>query len=238
MPNDSIVKVYKADEQWGKFSNILVTTSSISDDEQSNPALYQITTEEGDEENPTVAIVDDVNVSGSFDIPETVDYNGTAYTVTVIAPSTFENNTDLTDITIPSTITAIGESAFAGCSNLKSITVNIATPLDLSIPAAVRGLTRMTRSGGSSVFEGVDKETCILYVPEGSVDLYKAADVWKEFKNILPIPATGIWGQIFTDGTPYDVYNMHGRKVRANTTTLKGLPRGVYIVNGKKYVVK
>ena len=240
VPNDSLVNVYKADEQWGKFSNILVTTSSISDDDdaQSNPASYQITTEEGDEENPTVAIVDDVNVSGSFAIPETVDYNGTAYTVTVIAPNTFENNTDLTDITIPSTITAIGESAFAGCSNLKSITVNIATPLDLSAPAAVRGLTRMTRSGGSSVFEGVDKETCILYVPEGSVDLYKAADVWKEFTNIQPIPATGIWEQIFTDGIPYDVYNMQGRKVRTQTTTLKGLPRGVYIVNGKKYVVK
>ena len=32
-------------------------------------------------------------------------------------------------------------------------------------------------------FESVDKETCFLYVPDGSVDLYKAAPVWNEFKN-------------------------------------------------------
>ena len=37
---------------------------------------------------------------------------------------------------------------------------------------------------------------------------------------------------------PVDVYNVQGRKVRSNATTLKGLPKGVYIVNGRKVVVK
>ena len=35
-----------------------------------------------------------------------------------------------------------------------------------------------------------------------------------------------------------DVYGVNGLKVRGNTHNLEGLPKGVYIVNGKKYVVK
>ena len=163
-------------------------------------------------------------------------YMGTTYTVTVIAPGTFENNVFLTGITIPSTITAIGESAFAGCTNLKSITVNIATPLDLSALSEVGDI--MERSGGDTVFEGVDLDTCILYVPDESVELYKTADIWKEFKNIRPISSAGIGSVVAVDGMPYNVYNLQGIKVRANTKTLKGLASGVYVVNGKKITVK
>jgi hypothetical protein len=96
----------------------------------------------------------------------------------------------------------------------------------------------MTRSDGASIFEGVDKETCILYVPEGSVDLYKAANVWKDFVNILPIGSTGINGIVLTNDNPQDVYDLHGCKVKSKTTTLEGLHNGIYIVNGKKQLIK
>jgi len=35
-----------------------------------------------------------------------------------------------------------------------------------------------------------------------------------------------------------DVYDLNGRKVRSGSTSLDGLPRGIYIVRGKKVVVK
>ena len=35
-----------------------------------------------------------------------------------------------------------------------------------------------------------------------------------------------------------DVYNLQGIKVRSNTTDLKGLPKGIYIINGNKVIVK
>ena len=92
-----------------------------------------------------------------------------------------------------------------------------------------------TRSDASSVFEGVDKENCILYVPEVSVEKYRAAEGWNEFKNILPISALGING-INMDSKPFDIYNMQGRKVRHEATSLDGLPKGVYIINGRKVV--
>ena len=34
------------------------------------------------------------------------------------------------------------------------------------------------------------------------------------------------------------VYNMNGQVVRNNSASLEGLPKGVYIVNNKKYIVK
>ena len=37
---------------------------------------------------------------------------------------------------------------------------------------------------------------------------------------------------------PVDVYTLQGYKVRTKATTLKGLPQGVYIVNGRKIVVR
>lgn len=34
------------------------------------------------------------------------------------------------------------------------------------------------------------------------------------------------------------VYNMNGQVVRRNAQSLDGLPKGMYIMNGKKYIVK
>ncbi|WP_197020324.1 MBG domain-containing protein [Prevotella sp. P6B1] len=209
--------------------------SGSGEGEDDNSAEYTINESSGGEsEENTVAITNDEGVKGAFSIPETVEHNGTSYTVTEIGESAFENNKDLTDVTIPSSITTIGDKSFKGCSNLKSITVYITTPISLS-GAAARGM--MTRAGDSSIFDGVDKATCILYVPEGSVELYKAAPVWCEFQNILAIGSTGING-IIMNGEPQEIYDLQGHKVKAKATTLEGLPRGVYIVNGKKIVLK
>ena len=50
--------------------------------------------------------------------------------------------------------------------------------------------------------------------------------------------ASGI-GIIPTDGTkPQDVYDLNGRKVRSGSTSTEGLPRGIYIVGGKKVIVR
>ena len=180
----------------------------------------------------TVEIISDDNVSGAYSIPESISHNGVSYSVTSIGDGAFMGNTNLTDITIPSSITSIGSGAFSGCSNLKTITVNIEKPISITTAAGVRGGTRST----SSVFEGVDLTTCILYVPEGSVDAYKAAPGWKEFKNILAIGTTGIYGIVVSNGEAFDVFSISGQKVKAKATSLDGLPKGIYIINGKKVI--
>lgn len=52
---------------------------------------------------------------------------------------------------------------------------------------------------------------------------------------------TSIEDLLFDDGImtrPADVFNVNGQKVRSKAENLYGLPKGVYIVNGKKYVNK
>ena len=204
------------------------------DDSAKEVTILFIVNEGSSSLTPTVTIANDTGVSGQFEIPATVKHNGVEYKVTEIAEGAFVTNTVLTDITIPASITSIGDNAFAGCSNLKSITIYNPTPINLSAVNA-RGFTR---GDGSSVFVGVDKATCILYVPEGSVDAYKAAPVWSEFKNILPIKtSTGING-IDYNGEAYDVFNLSGRKVKAKAISLDDLPNGIYIINGKKVMKK
>ena len=240
VPSRTAVKAYKEHTVWGTFEILYSMSSTSGSDgtENVDAATYQLVTQEvNDVTTTSVAIVDDDNVKGDFIIPTTVTRNGLPYTVTTIAPSAFEGNIELTSVSIPPTVTNIGTGAFAGCENLQSVTANSLEPADLSHSvAAARGLR--TRTGERSVFEGVNMETCILYVPEESIEKYKAAPVWGDFKNIRAISATGVSGFIVPEGTPFDVYNLQGRKVKAGVTTLKGLTPGVYIVKGKKVVLK
>ena len=37
---------------------------------------------------------------------------------------------------------------------------------------------------------------------------------------------------------PVDIYTLQGHKVRTKAMTAEGLPKGVYIINGRKVVVK
>ena len=40
------------------------------------------------------------------------------------------------------------------------------------------------------------------------------------------------------DDKPFPVYSVDGRLVRPNAISLEGLPKGIYIAKGKKYIVK
>ena len=51
--------------------------------------------------------------------------------------------------------------------------------------------------------------------------------------NVL---ANGILDVTRTDQHPNAVYDMNGRIVRQGSTSLEGLPQGIYIVGGKKVV--
>lgn len=48
---------------------------------------------------------------------------------------------------------------------------------------------------------------------------------------------TGI-AKLLTDARSFDVYTITGIKIRSEVTTLKGLPRGIYIINNKKVSIK
>ena len=67
-------------------------------------------------------------IAGDVVIPDTVTYNSVTYTVTELRTisgyyGTFPMCSDITSITIPNTVTTIGDLAFFMCSGLTSVTI-------------------------------------------------------------------------------------------------------------------
>ena len=91
-------------------------------------------------------------------IPAAVTVNGVKYQVTAIAANAFKNNRNLKTVVIPESVRSIGKQAFAGCKNLRSITIK--TPY----------LTK--KSVGAKAFKGISTKATIK-VPKKQLKAYK-----------------------------------------------------------------
>lgn len=104
--------------------------------------------------------------------------------VTQIGEWAFTHCMSLTSLTIPANVKEIGAMAFYNCSRLKSITCLAETP------PALGTIFLEEDNKDFGVFLAISNEgTDIpLYVPAESVEIYKLAEQWKDFKNIRPLP--------------------------------------------------
>lgn len=89
--------------------------------------------------------------------------------VTTICDGAFAYCEELEEITLPSSVTSIGQNIFYGCKLIVVINVICVVP-----PTAT-----------ALSFTDVDTKTVILYVPLGTSNLYALAEGWKEFLNIV-----------------------------------------------------
>ena len=97
--------------------------------------------------------------------------------LTTIGAYAFELCPNITKVTIPSTVTAIGTGAF-NAKNFTAITCQATMP-----PKMVESPKTSTTK---HIFQNADF-SIPLYVPSGSVAAYKKADYWKDFTNIQAI---------------------------------------------------
>lgn len=89
--------------------------------------------------------------------------------VTSLADEILSGCDALVSVTIPETVTAVGSLVFAGCIKLAEIHVAASLPPDI---------------GWSwQPFQNVDKNTCKLFIPAGSLASYNFAKEWGDFTN-------------------------------------------------------
>ena len=96
--------------------------------------------------------------TGSVVIPESIEYDGITYNVTCIGSRAFMASTELTSITIPNSVTSIGDYAFNGCTSLKYLHIEDGTST-LSL-----GVNYSASSGnyGKGLFRDCPLETLYL----------------------------------------------------------------------------
>lgn len=145
-----------------------------------------------------------------------------------IACSAFRNCTNLVSVTIPSSVTNIGghnaypnigfDGPFDGCTGLNSVITKITSP---------RAFDNDTfYSSGGSIYSNA-----ILYVPKGTIDLYKSTEGWNNFMNIVDTDPTGINKVMFNGGKNALIFDLQGRRVSQPQ-------KGINIIGGKKVIVK
>lgn len=126
----------------------------------------------------------------------------------------FDDCNSLKTVIIPESVTSIGSNAFSKCEALKSIIVRVENPNDIYMDI--------------DVFKGSNTDYCVLQVPAGSVDLYRNAPQWRDFKSIVKIPDAALNSLENYDDCDATIYDLNGMTV---TMPQDGK---IYIVNGKK----
>lgn len=140
----------------------------------------------------------------------------------------FSGCTGLTSVTVPSSVTDMGY-AFCDCTGLTSVTIPSSVTDISGAFQYCTGLTSVYVSWLSPIsaertFNGVDKNKCTLYVPQGTHQDYLIADEWGDFENIVEYDATGINSvSTSTEKKKVSRYSMNGQR-------LSGPTKGVNIV--------
>ena len=157
--------------------------------------------------------------------------------VTSIGDYAFYSCSNFTSFEIPKKVISIGVGAFWYCSNLTSITLSESLTsisdlafYDCSSLQAIHSRAITPPTCGTYCFYSVDKTSCTLYVPKGTLETYKVADEWKDFVNIVEEEYTGI-GEVGADSAGQAVITACG-----NGIVVENLPAGtavtVYTLSG------
>ena len=107
-------------------------------------------------------------VTKTYTVPSSLHEVELAEGCTTAEFGAFYNFSMLTSVTLPSTMTLVGEKSFHGCAGITTLHIKAAIP-----PAAY-----------DNSFEGMRTSFCRLIVPAGSADLYRNATGWRQFSVI------------------------------------------------------
>ena len=164
---------------------------------------------------------------------------------TTIYDNEFYGCTNLQNVSIGDNVKSIGKWAFSGCSSLKNFTFGSGLQsIGQEAFSDCFNITQISSEAvvpptcGINALDDINKWNCKLFVPKANINAYKQAPQWKEFFFIES--TTGITNTVYNKAGLADVYTIDGTKrlSKASTDEINALPKGVYIVNGKKIIIK
>lgn len=158
--------------------------------------------------------------------------------LTTIDRFTFEDCTTLTSVVVPEGVIAIEAWAFYGCMGLSDITLpsslqTLADEVFYYCPslAHVYCYADHVPTAYSNTFEQTMIGSMTLHVPNQTISSYRAEAPWSGFGSIVPLTETGIVCSSANERPAPIHYTLGGRQVRRPHA-------GIYVVNGRKVVVK
>ena len=164
---------------------------------------------------------------------------------TTIYDNEFYGCTNLQNVSIGDSVKSIGKWAFSACSSLKNFTFGSGLQSigqeafsDCINIAQITSEAVVPPTCGINALDDINKWNCKLFVPKANINAYKQAPQWKEFFFIEG--TTGITNTVYNNSGLADVYTIDGTKrlSKASTDEINALPKGMYIVNGKKIIIK
>ena len=169
-------------------------------------------------------------------------FNGCENLATVIIPNSvtsieykaFYRCRSLANINIPNSVTSIGELAFWECRSLTSLTIpnsvtsigaqafsgededapNILTVVSqIKYPFEILGKTSYNKNEYIGIFSQKTFNNATLYVPKGTIDMYKTTDGWKDFAHIEENPNDTGLQTIISNNRTKDIFSIKGEKL-------------------------
>ena len=159
--------------------------------------------------------------------------------VETIGMGAFAHNEQCKEVYLPKTLKTFegeDEGAFSSCGVKKAVCSAVEPPKTISgVYDFITGEKKTDPVEWVDIFTGFDDDF-VLEVPAGSEEKYKSANGWKNVANKI---TTGIRSVKASQGK-VGVYDITGKRYmnHADAQTVNTLQRGVYIINGKKVLVK
>ena len=151
--------------------------------------------------------------------------------VKIIGEGAFDWNLKLKTVVIPESVVSIRKNAFGNVDYLKTVVCYAVVPPECDTFAFWSDL----------YFMHLNDFPEAVFVPEESVEKYESTTPWRG-KHIYPI--SGLSGveeiAVSPDNNLFTVYTLDGRMVMQTEDqgSLNSLPEGIYIVNGKKVLIR
>lgn len=142
---------------------------------------------------------------------------------------------------LPESLRSMGEGCFNDCPNLNLVSLPWS---EIIMKGCFNGCPSISRievlapdpyTFPKNCFQDVDRNNCVLSVPEGSEEKYRKADGWKEFLNIIgDLPATArVTSTMYRD----DFFRAFGGKGIMKIFSQKNATIEVFSTDGKRMAV-